>query len=63
MDVIKVLIYAASRNVFPHNNKNEDNNLGQFPWRCFGCRDWNGCFKSGFPQKTGTGQMRCLNKQ
>ena len=27
------------------------------------CRDRNGYFTSGFPQKTGTSQMRCLNEQ
>ena len=38
-----------------------NSNLSQFPYRCFSCRDQNGYITSGFQQKTGTSQMRCLN--
>ena len=40
-----------------------NSNLSQFPYRCFSCRDQNGYITSGFQQKTGTSQMRCLNKK
>ena len=41
-----------------------NNNLGQYYFpKCFSCRDGNGYFTSGFPQKTGTSRTRYLNKK
>ena len=61
-----VLLFHAylkrNSDINPHNDEIcRNSNLGQFPQRRFSCRDRNGYITSGFPRKTVTSQMRCLN--